>query len=174
MFNVRFSMRGRYAGEARNALAAVLACPADVKHAFAVDDDIDVHSDRQMEWAFATRFQAERDLLVMNGMRAMPLDPSLDGARVGSKAGFDLTIPFGAKGSPAFSVPAAPQLDAVTGRGTVEDVLATGPQTFFEIMKATGTRDGREILGAFDDLRRRGRLQRLDDGRYALHSASSA
>lgn len=174
MFNVRFSMRGRYAGEGRNALAAVLACPADVKHAFAVDDDIDVHSDRQMEWAFATRFQAERDLLVMNGMRAMPLDPSLDGARLGSKAGFDLTIPFGAKGSPAFSVPAAPQLDAVTGRGTVEDALATGPKTFFEIMKAIGTRDGREILGAFDDLRRRGRLQRLDDGRYALHSASSS
>ena len=86
MFNARFSMRQRYAGEARNALAAVLACPADVKHAFAVDPDIDVFSDEQIEWALATRFQAERDLLVMTGMRAFPLDPSLDGAKLGSKA----------------------------------------------------------------------------------------
>jgi UbiD family decarboxylase len=172
MFNVRFSMRCRYPGEARNALAAVLACPAEVKHAFAVDDDIDVSSDRQMEWALATRFQAERDLLLMNRMRTIPLDPSLEGARLGSKAGFDLTIPFGAKDSPEFSVPAAPRIEAVTGHGTVEDALATGPKTFFDIVKAIGTRDGREILGVFDDLRRQGRLQRLEDGRYALRSAA--
>jgi UbiD family decarboxylase len=172
MFNVRFSMRCRYPGEARNALAAVLACPAEVKHAFAVDDDIDVSSDRQMDWALATRFQAGRDLLLMTGMRTIPLDPSLEGARLGSKAGFDLTMPFGAKGSPEFSVPAAPHIDAVTGHGTVEDALASGPKTFFDIVKAIGTRDGREILGAFDDLRRQGRLERLDDGRYALRSPS--
>jgi 2,5-furandicarboxylate decarboxylase 1 len=172
MFNVRFSMRCRYPGEARNALAAVLACPADVKHAFAVDADVDIFSDQQMEWALATRFQAERDLLLMNGMRAVPLDPSLEGARLGSKAGFDLTIPFGARESPEFSVPAAPHIDGVGGHGTVEDALIAGPKTFFDIVKSIGTRDGREILGAFDDLRRQGRLHRLDDGRYALRSVS--
>jgi 2,5-furandicarboxylate decarboxylase 1 len=174
MFNVRFSLRPRYAGEARNALAAVLACPADVKQAFAVDDDIDIRSDQQMEWALATRFQAERDLLLMTGMRAIPLDPSLAGARLGSKVGFDLTMPFGAKGSPEFSIPDVPHLDVTAGHCTVEEVLATGPKTFFEIMKAIGSCDGREILGAFDDLREQGRLQRLDDGRYALGSASSS
>ena len=175
MFNVRFSLRPRYPGEARNALAAVLACPADVKQAFAVDDDIDVRSDQQMEWALATRFQAERDLLLMTGMRAIPLDPSLAGARLGSKVGFDLTMPFGAKGSPEFSVPDMPHLDARADRHcTVEEVLATGPKTFFDIMKAAGSCDGREILRAFDDLRQQGRLQRVDDGRYALGSASSS
>jgi UbiD family decarboxylase len=174
MFNVRFSLRPRYAGEARNALAAVLACPADVKQAFAVDDDIDIRSDQQMEWALATRFQAERDLLLMTGMRAMPLDPSLDGAHLGSKAGFDLTVPFGAQGRPEFSVPDVPQLDVKADhRCTVEEVLAAGPRTFFEIMKDIGSRDGREILGIFDDLRRQGRLQRLEDGRYSLRSPSS-
>jgi UbiD family decarboxylase len=174
MFNARFSLRCRYAGEARNALAAVLACPADVKHAFAVDDDIDVRSDQQMEWAFATRFQAGRDLLLMEGMRAFPLDPSLVTARVGSKAGFDLTVPFGARGNPEFSVPDVPSLDAVTGCCTVEEALEGGPKIFLEIMKATGDRDGRAILCALDDLRRKGRLQRLDDGRYALGQASPA
>ena len=171
MFNVRLSLRCRYAGEARNALAAVLACPADVKHAFAVDDDIDVFSDQQFEWALATRFQAERDLLVMSGMRAFPLDPSLDGARLGSKVGFDLTVPFGAKGSAEFAVPQAPRMADPTDRDTVEQALARGPKTFFEIMIAIGTRDGREILGAFDDLRQQGRLQRLDDGRYGFVQA---
>jgi len=153
MFNVRFSLRPRYRGEARNALAAVLACPADIKQAFAVDDDIDVFSNEQTEWALATHFQAERDLLLMTGMRAFPLDPSLDGTQLGSKVGFDLTMPFGAKGSPEFSVPSVPHMGATPGHGTVEAALASGSKTFFEIMKAIGSRDGREILGSFDDLR---------------------
>jgi 2,5-furandicarboxylate decarboxylase 1 len=55
----------------------------------------------------------------------------------------------------------------------VEEALTSGLKTFFEIMNAIGSRDGREILEAFDDLRRQGRLQRLDDGRYALLAAAS-
>jgi UbiD family decarboxylase len=168
MFNARFAMRQRYAGEARNALAAVLACPADVKHVFAVDPDIDVFSDEQIEWALATRFQAERDLLVMTGMRAFPLDPSLEGAKLGSKAGFDLTIPFGASDSSEFSVPDAPRFISAITAGTVEEALTRGPQTFFELMLALGTKDGRKILHAFDDLRAKGHLKRLEDGKYAL------
>jgi hypothetical protein len=42
-------------------------------------------------------YQVERDLLVLSGMRAFPLDPSLHGAKLGSKAGFDLTIPFASR-----------------------------------------------------------------------------
>lgn len=168
MFNARFSMRPRYAGEARNALAAVLACPADVKHAFVVDDDIDVFSDDQIDWAIATRFQAERDLMVLTGMRAFPLDPSLDGARLGSKAGFDLTIPFGAKSAPEFSVPDTPRASEGQPVASVEEALLVGPRTFYEIMNALGTKDGRCILRAFHELRSQGRLIRLDDGRYAL------
>jgi 2,5-furandicarboxylate decarboxylase 1 len=171
MFNVRFSMRQRYAGEVRNALAAVLACPADVKHAFAVDPDIDVFSDDQIEWALATRFQVERDLLLMTGMRAFPLDPSLDGAKLGSKAGFDLTVPFGAGDNPEFSVPDTPRFVVAKTAATVEEALTRCPQTFFELMVALGTQDGRDILRSFDDLRAKGRLKRLDDGKYALKDA---
>ena len=95
MYNVRVSMRQRYPGEARNAIAAVFASAADVKHVFVVDEDIDVFDDQQIDWALATRFQADRDLVVESGFRAVPLDPSLEGRRVGAKAGFDLTRPFG-------------------------------------------------------------------------------
>jgi len=169
MFNVRLSMRQRYAGDARNALAAVLSCPADVKHAFVTDPDIDVFSDDQIEWALATRFQAERDLLVMTGMRAFPLDPSLDGAKLGSKAGFDLTVPFGAGGSPEFSVPDTPRFVAAKTAASVEEALQRSPQTFFELMVALGTQDGRDVLRSFDDLRAQGRLKRLENGKYALN-----
>ena len=54
--SVRFSLRQRYAGEARSALYTVLGA-VGVKNVFAVDPDIDIFSDRQMEWAFGTRYQ---------------------------------------------------------------------------------------------------------------------
>ena len=60
---------------------------------FVVDPDIDIFSDEQMDWALATRFQADRDLVVVDGLRTLPLDPSVaPGARTGAKAGFDLTL----------------------------------------------------------------------------------
>ncbi|MDR9824049.1 UbiD family decarboxylase, partial [Vibrio sp. FNV 38] len=61
MYNVRVSLRQRYPGEARNAIAAVFGSVADVKHVFVVDDDVDVFNDGQIDWALATRFQADRD-----------------------------------------------------------------------------------------------------------------
>ena len=94
-FNVRISMRQRYPGEVRNAIAAVFGSTADVKHVFVMDDDIDIFSNDQFDWALSTRFQADRDIVVMSGARAYPLDPSLFDSRTGSKAGFDLTIPHG-------------------------------------------------------------------------------
>jgi hypothetical protein len=104
-------------------------------------------------------------------MRAFPLDPSLDGAKLGSKAGFDLTVPFGAGDNPEFSVPDTPRFVVAKTAATVEEALTRCPQTFFELMVALGTQDGRDILRSFDDLRAKGRLKRLDDGKYALKDA---
>jgi 2,5-furandicarboxylate decarboxylase 1 len=41
-----------------------------------VDDDVDVHDPLQVEWAVATRFQADRDLVVITGAQGSVLDPS--------------------------------------------------------------------------------------------------
>ena len=79
MFNVRVALRQRVPGEARNAIAACFGALANVKNVFVVDPDIDIFSDEQMDWALATRFQPDRDLMVMGGMRTLPLDPSLTG-----------------------------------------------------------------------------------------------
>jgi 2,5-furandicarboxylate decarboxylase 1 len=48
-------MRQHYPGEVRNAIVAISASKADVKNVFVVDEDLDVFSDQQMEWALATR-----------------------------------------------------------------------------------------------------------------------
>jgi 2,5-furandicarboxylate decarboxylase 1 len=73
VYNVRVAMRQRVPGEARNAIAAVFSSLANVKNVFVVDPDIDIFSDEQMEWALATRFQPDRDLVVQGGFRTLPL-----------------------------------------------------------------------------------------------------
>jgi UbiD family decarboxylase len=172
MYNVRVSLRQRYPGEARNAIAAVFCSAGDVKHVLVVDDDIDVFSDEQIDWALATRFQADRDLVVGSGFRCVPLDPSLQGSRTGAKAGFDCTKPFGRSDGAEFTVPQPPRLPTSfpAPRQSLEGVLAQGPATYLELMAAVGTRDGREILRDFDRLHAQDRLRRLEDGRYALEA----
>jgi 3-polyprenyl-4-hydroxybenzoate decarboxylase len=157
-------------GEARNAIAAAFGCLANVKHVFVFDPDIDVFSDEQCDWAFATRFQADRDLVVQSGLRTLPLDPSLAGARTGAKAGFDCTMPIDVARSIEGRIPRPPEI-AGARFASVEAALADGPKTYAELMAALGTRDGREILPVFDALRAAGRLARDDAGRWMLGGA---
>ena len=168
MYNIRVSLTQRVPGEARNAIAAVFGSMAEAKHVFVFDADIDVFSDEQVDWALATRFQGDRDLIVASGFRAVPLDPSLGGARSGAKVGFDCTIPFGKTNAFEWAVPAAPALADRAQHKTVADALADAPASFVELMAALGSRDGRDIVRALDSLYAEKRLRRLDDGRYAL------
>ncbi|HEY5609533.1 MAG TPA: UbiD family decarboxylase, partial [Alphaproteobacteria bacterium] len=116
MYNVRLSLRQRVPGEARNAIAAVFGSMAEAKQVFVFDDDIDVFSDEQCDWALATRYQADRDTIQGSGFRVVPLDPSLGGQRVGAKIGFDCTIPFGKRGSLEWGVPMPPVTLESVGR----------------------------------------------------------
>jgi 2,5-furandicarboxylate decarboxylase 1 len=168
-FNVRVAMQQRVPGEARNAIAAVFGSLANVKHVFVVDPDIDVFSDSQMEWALATRFQADRDLIIGSNFRGLPLDPSLDdGVRVTGKAGFDLTLPVlppGATRSIEHQVPAPPVYDG-DRYASLEAALESGPKWFAELMAATGTGDGREIIRWLEDRRVARPITRDGEGRY--------
>jgi UbiD family decarboxylase len=168
MYNVRVSLRQRVPGDARNAIAAVLGSHAEAKHVFAYDPDIDVFSNEQSDWAFATRFQADRDLMVGSGFRVVPLDPSLGGARTGAKLGFDCTIPFGKANTLEFSVPLPPVAKQAAPHRSAADALAAGPASFLELMAALGSKDGREIVRELDALYTAQRLTRHDDGRYVL------
>ena len=69
----------------------------DLKHVVVVDEDIDVFNASDVEWAIATRVQGDRDVIVIPGARAKPLDPSLavtppGVVPTGAKVGIDATI----------------------------------------------------------------------------------
>ena len=174
LFNTRVSIRQRVPGEARNAIAAVLGSIADTKNVFVVDDDVDVTSDSQMDWAMATRFQPDRDVIVQKGFRVIPLDPSLEGARTGAKAGFDLTLPFGKRHRVDMTVSVPPDLEGAPARfQTVEEALADGAKSFGELVTALGSDEGREVVRALDVLRAAGRLAREEEGAYRLSDAGT-
>jgi len=141
-----------------------------VKHVFVVDPDIDIFSDEQMDWALATRFQADRDLVVQSGFRTLPLDPSLSGAKTGAKAGFDLTLPVGEARGIESTTPEPPRFEGERFP-SVEAALADGPKTFEALMAALASRDGREVVLALEALREAGRLVREKNGCYALKAA---
>lgn len=169
-FNVRVALRQRVPGEARNAIAACFGALANVKNVFVVDPDIDISSDEQIDWALATRFQPDRDLVVMSGLRTLPLDPSLVSGRVGAKAGYDLTWPFGSHDRMETRVPEPPRFE---GRrfASVEDALRDGPKYFEQLMTAVASRDGREVVRALEALRDKVHLDRDPEGRYLIKAA---
>ncbi len=162
---VRFSMRQRFPGEARSALYTILGTVGP-KNAFAVDPDIDIFNDKQMEWAFATRFQPDRDLVIATGVRAVPLDPSLLGAPSGSRAGYDLTWPLDHINRWDLAIPTPPTY-AGKKFASLEAALKDGPKRFEDLMAASGSRDGREIVRELHLLRGKG-LERDEQGRYFL------
>jgi 2,5-furandicarboxylate decarboxylase 1 len=85
--------------DGRRALAAAFAGHRSLKHAFVVDADVDVYDPLAIEWAMATRFQGDRDLLTVGREPGSSLDPSAEGeGHLTSKLGFDLTRPLAANG----------------------------------------------------------------------------
>ena len=59
-------------GDGKNAITAALSV-ADMKHVTVVDEDIDVFDHVDVEWAVATRVQADRDVVIISGARSKPL-----------------------------------------------------------------------------------------------------
>ncbi|MBI2360359.1 MAG: UbiD family decarboxylase [Deltaproteobacteria bacterium] len=166
--NLRVAIRQSAPGEARQAIFAIFGAIRNVKHVFVVDHDVDVFDDRQMEWALSTRFQADRDFVLIEGMPGMPMDPSLEGRRIGAKAGFDCTVPFGRKETVATKVAVAPVFGGPRRFQTVREAVAAGPIYFVDVMRGLGSNDGREIALELDALRQEGILCRTSDGQYFL------
>jgi UbiD family decarboxylase len=82
-------------GDGKNALLAAFAAHPSLKHAVVVDSDVDVFNVSDVEWAIATRFQADEDLIVINNVRGSTLDSSADQETgLTTKMGIDATRPF--------------------------------------------------------------------------------
>ena len=93
-YHLYVKLSQRQVGEARNVILGALAGHYDVKHVIVVDEDVDIHDPNDVEWAVATRCQADRDLVIVPRTQASKLDPSTDKG-VGAKMGIDATIPLG-------------------------------------------------------------------------------
>ena len=85
----RVSLKRGAPGQARLVISTLFALPT-VKHAFIVDEDVDVFSDEEVEWAMATRFSAERDIVVATGLRGILCRPDGGQGRAGGKGGLRL------------------------------------------------------------------------------------
>jgi 2,5-furandicarboxylate decarboxylase 1 len=94
-FHLYVKIKKRQEGEAKNVMMGAFAASFDLKHVIVVDDDVDIHNPTEVEWAVATRFQADRDLLIVPESQGSRLDPTnRDG--VGAKMGMDATKPLNA------------------------------------------------------------------------------
>ena len=90
--------------EGRQRQAALLAFSAfsELKHVFLVDDDVDPFDMNDVLWAMNTRFQGDRDIITIPGVRCHPLDPSagpeyspsIENRGISCKTIFDCTVPF--------------------------------------------------------------------------------
>ena len=170
---LRVALRQRAPGEARQAIATLFGAIRPVKHIFVYDEDIDIRDEGQVAWAMGTRFQADEDIVVLQGMMGMTMDPSLNGRRIGAKAGFDCTRPFGRAGDIPLTRSAARVFAGPARFQSVEAALAAGPLFYADIVEGIGSDDGREVAATLDQLRQAGRLARDRDGRYYLGSAPS-
>jgi len=89
------SIKKKNPDDGRKAIEAAFKGHKSLKHVWVVDDDIDVHNPHDVEWAMATRFQGDRDIVIKKE-KGSSLDPSSDlETRMTIKMGFDLTIPAG-------------------------------------------------------------------------------
>jgi 2,5-furandicarboxylate decarboxylase 1 len=81
------------------ALEAAFAGHRSAKHIWVYDEDIDIYSDEEREWALATRFQADENLLIKDKEAGSSLDPSAEPTtKMTTKMGFDCTKPLETKG----------------------------------------------------------------------------
>ena len=93
---VQIKKRNPYDG--KKAIEAAFKGHRSLKHCVVVDDDINIYDPNNVEWAIATRFQADKDAVIFPKQRGSSLDPSGD-LTEGKKAttckmGLDATIPF--------------------------------------------------------------------------------
>ena len=82
--------------DGRKAIEAAFAGHRSCKHVYVVDQDIDIYDPLSVEWAMATRFQGDRQMIIKEKEPGSSLDPSAEaGTKMTTKIGFDLTKPLG-------------------------------------------------------------------------------
>ena len=86
------------ADDGKKAIAAAFEGHKSLKHCVVVDEDINIYDPHDVEWAIATRFQADKNTVILSNQPGSSLDPSGDlteGKKATTaKAGLDATAPL--------------------------------------------------------------------------------
>ena len=77
------------------AIEAAFAGHKSMKIVTVVDEDIDITDPVRVEWAMITRWQPDKDTIILSNQRGSSLDPSRYEDGKTSKIGYDATIDFG-------------------------------------------------------------------------------
>ena len=91
-------------GDSMRAIEAALDGHKSMKQVIVVDTDIDVTNSTRVEWALMTRWQPDKDTLILSDQKGSSLDPSRSPDGTTSKIGIDATIDPGVDRSPFESV----------------------------------------------------------------------
>jgi len=90
-------IKKKHPDDGKKAIKAAFEGHKSMKHVTIVDDDVDIYNPLAVEWAMATRFQGDKDMLVMADQPGSSLDPSGKHEKgkktLTTKIGFDATIP---------------------------------------------------------------------------------
>jgi len=190
-------------GDGKNAILALLSI-ADIKHVTIVDDDIDVFDPVEVEWAIATRVQADRDVLIVSNARSKPLDPSLPPPLHGkipttAKMGIDATIPENipveryarivyyrqgkVKLGDYTNGPVAPDRPAREAQGArsieslmeeIENALRNGPYFFADLLELFPDAEYKSVGSAVARLYETGKIGQDKAGKIELKASVSA
>ena len=81
----------------KKAIEAAFKGHKSMKHVIIVDEDVDIYNPNAIEWAIATRFQGDKDLIIKPDQPGSSLDPSgkheTGKKTLTTKIGVDATIP---------------------------------------------------------------------------------
>ena len=84
-----------------------------LKQVTIVDEDIDPNSAESVEYAMATRFQADKDLIILKNVRGSSLDPSSNQQKLRTaKMGIDATKSL-SKHQEGFELAKIPKIDKI-------------------------------------------------------------
>lgn len=90
------------ADDGKKAIAAAFKGHGSLKHCVVVDEDINIYDPHDVEWAIATRFQADKNAIICANQPGSSLDPSGDLSEgkkaTTAKAGLDATAPLATTG----------------------------------------------------------------------------
>ena len=186
-------------GDGKNAIMAALSV-ADMKHVVVVDEDIDVFDGTDVEWALATRVQADKDVLIVSGARSKPLDPSLapvpgripTTAKMGIDATISEDVPRERFERIAYAYADQVRLDVVLGgkakatvagpgeadiselAGLIRGLIAEQPLYFAELTERFEAEGFQAVARAVGELHRADELWQDQIGRYCLKGSGFA